>query len=320
MARALGLTAVLALVLGGGACDRRPAPAAVPVEVGGWPRERVVAPATSDPAPLFEPLALDLAPGSPHLVAVRLEVGSGAVDCVVSRAGAELARRRVARLGDDLVVLPVRALDGPGATFAVRQAKGTGPLDVAIRSVTLYSVTADTAASTAAGLADAFERETGRAGDPAVENLVANADFAADDEVRGTPEDWFAYVDTRFDATAHSLEVAGTPPPGRPLVATGPVPVEAGRRYRAVARVAVSRGGVVFRAVDFDELETVAATEAILPAPDGSERSLEFTVPPGCRAIRLRFDAAASGEPTELDLSTVQMEALPQAAPEAKAP
>ena len=141
------------------------------------------------------------------LVAVRLALRSGGVECVVEGpAGEPLARRRVALAGENLALLPVRALDGP-AQLSIIHAGGSGPLEAELREVALYRVEEGTAAGVAAAIAAQFERETGRTADPAAGNLVANADFAGDDEVRGTPADWLAYVEM-FERDLDRLEDA----------------------------------------------------------------------------------------------------------------
>jgi hypothetical protein len=152
--------------------------------------------------------------------------------------------------------------------------------------------------------------------DPASENLVANPDFRADDEVRGTPVDWFAYVETDFDAASHELRASGSPGPWRPYLATGPIRIEPGRRYRAVCRLAVDRGAVRFRAVDFDELTEIATSEP-LPAGGGAvERELVFEATAASPAVRLRFDPVDEGADADFRVVVVQMEELPR--PEAE--
>jgi hypothetical protein len=307
MSARAALAAVAAACVLAAGCGPPPAtiPAGIAVE---GVASRLAAAGGGAPASLVGPFALPVPEGAPSLVAVRLVIVRGAVDCVVSDGATELARRRVERLGDDLVVLAVRATGA--ATLTIAQAPKTGPLDAELRGATLYAVSARTASAAAGAIAEAFERETGRSGDPAVENLVANPDFAADDEVRGTPADWYAYVDTAFDPATHALHVEGPAPARRPFLATGPVKVEAGRRYRATWRMAVARGTVVVRGVDYDELATVFA-EPPVDAGGPIERSLEFIPPAGCRAVRLRFEGTAAGVDTAFDVSIVQIEALP---------
>ncbi len=305
------LLATLAIVCASAACGgSRPAPA-VGRPVDGWPRGPIASGPSSGPAPIFAPVALDTSPGRPHLLAVRLSLGSGAVECVVTRGGTDLATRRVERTGESLVLLPLAPLDPGMASFSLRQPKSTGLLDVELLDVTLVAVSVATASETAAEIAASFERETGRMADVSDENLIANADFASDDEVRGTPADWFAYVATEFDASTHTLHVAGAAPGTRPFLATGPVRVVPGTRYRATWRIAVADGAVQVRVVDYDELSTVAADPPAIAGGGRVERSVEFVAPPDATGVRLRFEPAEPGASAAFDLSTVELEALP---------
>lgn len=305
------LIATLAIVCASAACGgARPVPAEGR-QVDGWPRGPIAHGPSSGSAPIFAPVGLDATPGRPHLLAVRLSLGSGAVDCVVTRGGGDVATRRVERTGESLVILPLGPFDAGVASFSLRQPKSTGLLDVELLDVTLVAVSEATASETAAEIAAAFERETGRTADAADENLIANADFASDDEVRGTPADWFAYVTTEFDAASHTLHVVGTAPGFRPFLATGPVRVVPGTRYRATWRLAVAEGAVQMRVVDYDELATVAADPPAIAGGGRVERSLEFVAPPDATGVRLRFEPAGPGASAAFDLSTVELEALP---------
>ena len=294
-ARASWLGPALAAVLAAG-CATPPAQSTVPVFAA--------APDSTGG------VALPALDRGPYLVAVQVAVDAGAVDVVVSAGQAEFARRRMARVGRNLALLPVAG--APGGTAAVHlEAPSSGPSASArLVDVRLFETSTRDAAALATAVARDFERETGRMANPAVENLVANPDFAADDEVRGTPADWYAYVPTAFDAASHELRVEGPPPVARPFLATAPIRVREGARYRAVCRLSVESGEVAMRAVDYDELLEVGSAPAV-GAPGAAEQSVFFVVPPGCRAVRLRFEPVDPGAAAAFRVAIVQMEELP---------
>jgi hypothetical protein len=242
-------------------------------------------------------------------VCVRVRLDGGVAEIAVSRGAGPVEARRISRLGEGLVILPIGPAGGE-ARLTIRSG-GAGPTDVEVRDVRVGRVRPDLASASAALVAHDFEIETGHLADAADDNLIANADFAADDEVRGTPADWFAYVDTDVDAASRVLSARGTAPDGRPLLATGPVRVRPGRRYRATVRIAVDAGAVVARVVDYDECVTVAETEPLGPGGPTGDATLEFVAPAHTHAVRLRLDPVQRGEAAALRLTAAQLELLP---------
>lgn len=303
--RAFAAAAAMALLaLCSAGCGGDATPSVVAVFVGEPPADALSATAAyATDAPIR--------PGAPHLLAVRCAIDSGAVVVAVVDGERRIAERRVGRLGENLALVPL----GPGAASRLRvvvePARTGGPLAARVRDVRLFEVTPANAVATAGALARAFEAETGRVADPASENLVANPDFRADDEARGTPVDWFAYVETTFDAGSHELRATGSPGPWRPFLATGPIRVEVGRRYRAVCRVTVERGAVRFRAVDYDELAEIGASEPVAAGVGPTEREIVFEASAASPAVRLRFDPVDEGADAAFRVAVVQMEALP---------
>ncbi len=305
--RWLWVLVICALAIGCGV-PAAPSPLSASIALS---RAAILAAATRSPSRLLDPIALDVGTGGIALVAIRFELERGSVECRVTAGQSDVAHRIVERFGDDLVILPVRAIGARKVELTVLQSADTGPVEIAMRGVEVYLVTPSSASATARAISEAFEAETGRMADPAVENLVANADFAADDEVRGTPADWFAYAATRFDASTHTLEVVGRSTDARPFLATGPVRVEPGARYRVRWRLSVTSGAVVVRATDYDELATVFAEEPVGPQAGSVDATETFVAPMGCRAIRVRFEGAEPGVVSQFAIDAVQLERLP---------
>lgn len=280
-----------------------------PAVVAGIPAGPIQKVSTADPLLLAGPVPLDVDPALPAILAVRTNLRSGAFEILVSGPGTGDVRRRVERIGANLTIVPLPAV--PSASLAVYQSANAGPLDFEVLGVTLTPVDPSAASRTAAGLAATFEAETGQLADPRVENLVPNASFAADDEVRGVPADWFAYVDTQANSLDRTLRVAGAPPEGRPYLATGPVRVESGRRYRILLRMAVRAGSVVVRVADYDELRTLAVIGTVSSVDGPVERWISLAASDGDRAFRVRFEPPRAGDAAEFEISAIQMELLP---------
>jgi hypothetical protein len=287
-------------VSGGGPAVRRPLESApLGVHMSG-PSEA--------PVDLVAPVALGDS-ATARLVAVRLELAEGSVVVAIRDAGGvEIVSQRTSRLGENLVVLPVRSgLDRP--ELRVAQPKATGGVRVDLRAVDVVEVDEPRAAAEAARLASEFEAETGRLGNAEPPNLVPNSDFVEDDEVRGTPAEWVAYVPTSVDRAGHVLRAIGRPHPGRPVVATAPMRLVAGRRYRALCRVRLDRGAILFRATDFDEASTLVA-QGSAATGDEVDLTLDFVAPEWPPAVRLRIDSAGDEE-VDVSISEIQLELLP---------
>ena len=300
----LSLTCVLAIGCGEGGIA-----GIGPVEIREFPRERFERPSTPESLLLAGPIALTTYGGMATIVSVRSSLLSGAFDLVANVNGAEFSRRRIERLGENLSIVPLP--DAKSATLAVQQAPNAGPLDVLFLCAEIDSVIPEVALETATSKAARFEAETGQLADPAVENLVPNASFAADDEVRGTPADWFAYVETTTNEQERRLRVTGVAPGRRPLLATAPIRVEPGRRYRVLVRLLVREGSVVVRVADYEELAVIVEVGAAAAGGGPAEFRVEFTAYDGARAARIRFEPAVSGERADFELSAIQMELLP---------
>ncbi len=301
--------ASLAFGIATSGCARQETVAGSPVSLAGLPAVARQFEAESAEVTVFGPAAADVGAGSALLVA-RLSIRRGAVAVIVrDSSGTERARRVVARIGPSLVLIPVMS-DGRMSVEVAEMAE-TGALELDIESMQIVPTVASDGVRRAAELAGAFERETGRLADPARENLVDNADFAEDDEVRGTPRNWFAYVPTTSDALTHSLHVAGMPPPSRPAAATGPVAVSEDRRYRLFVRMRVSAGPILVRVVDYDELLTLSETQFAESGTEDRDATLEFSPPPGCHGVRVQFAPVTPGSPVDFVLLLVQLEELP---------
>ncbi len=300
----LSLSCVLAVGCGEGGITR-----IGPVEIRELPRERFERPSTPESVLLAGPVALTTYGGMATIVSVRSSLRSGAFDLVASVNGSEFSRRRIERLGENLSLIPLP--DAGSATLAVHQAPNAGPLDVLVLRAEIDSVVPEVALETATSKATRFEAETGQLADPAVENLVPNASFAADDEVRGTPADWFAYVETTTNELERRLRVAGVAPGWRPFLATAPIRVEPGRRYRVLVRLVVREGRIVVRVADYEELAVIVEVGTAAAGDGPVEFLVEFTANDGTRAARIRFEPVAPGERADFELSAIQMELLP---------
>jgi hypothetical protein len=277
--------------------------------LAGWPAAKLASEPSRADEPLFAPISIAPATDVGRFVAVRLDLALGAVDCaIVDEARADVVKRRVALEGPELVLLPVPP---GGGALAIRHPRRSGAVELTIADVRLYTTSLENASRAADEVAASFETETGRRGDATPENLITNADFVEDDEVRGTPADWVSYVPTSVDAAAHTLRADGAPSPGRPLVATAPIAIEPGRTYHATLRLRVERGAVAVRLVDFDEVATYAVAEAIAGGDAWSRVSLDLEAPDDARAIRLRIDAG--GDDAAVVLANADLELVPAA-------
>lgn len=243
------------------------------------------------------------------IIAVRSTLCAGAYELVTTVGGVEFSRRRVDRIGENLSLLPLPP--DAVASISVYQSANAGPLDVDFERVDTMRMTPNWASDNARELASSFEAETGQLADPVVGNLVPNASFAADDEVRGTPADWFAYVETSTNVLERKLRVWGTAPGRRPYLATGPMRVESGRRYRVLVRLTVREGAVALRVADYEELRVVADAGTVSAADGSVERRVEFTASDADRAARIRFEPLTAGERADFEISAIQMELLP---------
>jgi hypothetical protein len=181
-----------------------------------------------------------------------------------------------------------------------------------IGELRVVEVEPTSASAVADRLAADFERETGRAADPESDNLVPNGRFAADDELRGVPVDWCAYSTTVVDPTTHTLRARGAPFGERPYLATGPVAIVPGRRYRAECRIRVGDGAVVFRAMDYDEIVVLGSSATAVPSSEFTARVLEFDAPPAAKAVRLWLAPVEPGASAEFELRAMQLEMLPE--------
>jgi hypothetical protein len=312
---ALALAVVAALGASAG-CARRErafgpddAPA---LALDGWtPGRHTRPPSPQTPVP-FSTARASLAPGTACLVSLRSTVLYGSFELrVLDESTRPLARRRVNRLGDNLDLLAVAAPPDGRLFVELIQPARSGPLDVELGALAIHAVSPDTAAPVAAELARQFEIETGRLAAPVEANLVPNADFSEDDEVRGTPADWSAYVAAEVDAGMHVLRAEGTPFGERPYLATGPVVVRPGARYLALCRLRVREGTVVFRIVDYDEVADLGVAPEVSAEDGAVERVLEFT-PGTARAVRLWLAPGASGSAAAFELHAIQLERLPE--------
>ena len=274
-----------------------------------FPLERFERPSTAETSLLARPIALRMDSGMATIVTVRSTLRSGAFELVASVNGSEFSRRRIERLGENLSLIPIPGVES--ATLEVRQAPNAGPLDVLFLRAETMSVIPEAANESAGQMASRFEAETGQLADPIVENLVPNASFAADDEVRGTLADWFAYVETSTNVLERRLRVWGSAPGRRPYLATGPMRVESGRRYRVLVRLTVREGTVALRVADYEELRIIADIGAVSVADGPVERRIDFTASDADRAARIRFEPVTPGERVDFELSTIQMELLP---------
>lgn len=280
-------------------------------KVEGWREGRLVEPATEAPRTIAR---LESIPGGSSeavLFRLSLEIGTGTTEArLVGPDGTVLHARRISLLGANRIYLA-----GPGAlssyTIDVVQPGRTGPVDVTLGELARTDGFVLDPAIQAMRDAEAFERETGRLADPAVGNLVPNADFKEDDEVRGAPKDWLAYVATERDAASRTLLAAGAPMGRRPYLAAGPVRLEAGRRYRALARLEVLEGEVVVKAVDYDETADIGRAEPVLAGEGLTERVFEIDGS-RARAARLWFAPPAPGAPARFVIHAVQLELLPE--------
>lgn len=247
--------------------------------------------------------------GMSAVVSIRTSLQAGAFEIVTSVKGAESSRRRVERIGENLTLLPIPP--DASATLDVYQVENAGPLEVQFLHAEVASGSPEAAIRAASARAARFEAETGQLADPTVENLVPNASFAADDEVRGTPADWFAYVETSTDVQERRLRVSGIAPPRRPFLATGPIRVESDVRYRVIVRVIVRAGAVAIRVADYEDTRLVAEVGAAAVADGPVERRVDFLASEADRAARIRFEPVVPGEFVDFEVSVIQMERLP---------
>jgi hypothetical protein len=304
------LALVAAAVFAAG-CSAAPRPDSGPV-ASGLAAGRYAREAVPESARLFPPAAVSV-DGGVCLVALRSTILEGALDLRVrDGAGRLLGSRRVARPGENLHLIAVVPPPDRQMLIECVQTARAGSVDVEIAGIDVWATTPEAVGGMAERISREFERATNRIADPSAENLVPNADFAEDDDVRGTPADWSAYVTTEVVPGAHSVRAAGAPPPGRPYLATGPIPVEPGARYRASCRVGAQSGAVVFLAMDYDEMREIAAA-APVSAGDEGERSLELEAG-GTRAVRLWLAPPAPGAAATFDLREMRLERLPDGA------
>jgi hypothetical protein len=276
-----------------------------------WPSGLFVSRSSSGNDGLVESITIACEPTQRYLLALRLELEEGAVELNVERASAGPIRRSITRLGPYLALVPLVA-QGETLTASLVQVARSGPVRVELGSLRIQPVEPDTIESAALAISSEFERETGRLADPASDNLVPNADFVEDDEVRGLPAHWSSYAEVTVDRDAHVVVVAGAPYKGRPFLATGPVPLISGRRYRAECRLRVEHGTLDFRAVDYDELTVLAALSVETVGAEFGVFSLEFVAPPEARAVRLWLAPRTSGDGGSFELRTMQLELLPE--------
>jgi hypothetical protein len=278
--------------------------------VEGWPSEGYASRSTSGNDTLVEPISIPCLPNQRYLVVVRLTLEEGAVDVTVGRSSEGRVTRSITRLGPYLALLPVVA-QGDSLSVSLLQKARSGPVRVELGSLRIQAVEPDTIESAAAALVSQFEGETGRIADPISDNLVPNANFAEDDEVRGLPAHWSAYADVTVDDETHVVSVTGAPYEGRPFLASGPVALIPGRRYRAECRLRNTGGALEFRAVDYDERDVLAATEVEPSGPEFGAHTLELVAPPDAKAVRLWLAPRTIGGGGSFELRTMQLELLP---------
>jgi hypothetical protein len=280
-----------------------------PVNVSDFPRGRIELPSTPERRMLAERIPLETGGGMSSIVAVRSTLTTGSFEIVAIVHDAEYSARSVSRLGENLTLLPLPP--DSKAIVNVYQSKNSGPLDVNFETADITNADPEIAYRLAAEMAAEFESKIGQVADPLVENLVPNASFAADDEVRGTPADWFAYVETSSNVLERRLRVTGTAPGRRPFLATGPIRVEPGRRYRILVRMTVFEGGVSMRVADYEELRVISDLGTATAADGPVERRIDFQATDADRAARIRFEPVTQGERADFELSAIQMEVLP---------
>lgn len=281
-----------------------------PTSIKAFPNGQITRTSTATPVAIATAIPIEvLERRTSMLVELRSSLRSGAIDVVAIADGEERSRRRVERIGENLILIFIPS--SSGATLDLVQVANAGPLDVEIKRASFYELEPDFARDVAADAAADFEAETGQLADPLVENLVPNASFATDDEVRGTPADWFAYVETSTNVLERRLRVWGTAPGRRPYVATGPMRVEAGRRYRILVRLTVRDGAVALRVADYEELRVLVDLGSVSAADGPVERRVDFTASDADRAARIRFEPATPGVPADFEITAIQMELLP---------
>ncbi len=275
--------------------------------VESWPPELVVVGSSLGSIPLVGPVRVPCVSGRSYLLAMRLTLEYGALEIHVGNTV-----RRITRLGPYLAIVPYLSRQS-GVEVMLWHPERTGPIRFIFHSLRIQEVEPDTVAAAAVRLEAEFEEETGRMADPVSDNLVPNADFEEDDEVRGLPAHWSAYTDVEIDQDEHVLSVNGTPYEGRPALATGPAALVPGRRYRAECRVRVVEGELSFRAMDYDELNVLASASL-----DGGDRdfeayTLEFVAPGDAKAVRLWIAPERKDSGVRFDLRAIQLELLPEA-------
>jgi hypothetical protein len=304
---------VLASVVGT-SCARVAGPragAATPARVADWPVDRLVEHGAGS-AVLAGPVRIGVADGHTYIVALRLTLEEGAVALALDGAAGGAYSRTISRLGPYLALIPVRAY-GSALALSLEQPQRAGPVRASTGELSIVEVEPSTVEATTSALVEAFERETGRIADPAVDNLVPNADFADDDEYRGLPRDWSIYGDPRVDARLHTLTVASAGYDGRPLAASGPVPVSTGQRYLARCDLRAVNAPVRFRAVDYDEIRQLGESAVVDPADGWSTRTIEFRATDSDRAVRLWLEAANVAN-ASVEIRAIQLEVLPEVA------
>lgn len=314
IAGALGLPGILWLLLAGsltaGCGNEQMAITGYgPVDILEFPQGHIGRPSTPEPVLIAGPIALTTVSDLATIVSVRSRLNSGVYELVTFVDGTEFSRRRIGRIGENMTIVPLPAVGS--ATLAVYQSGNAGPLDVEFVKADVTGVVSDDAVSDALIKSSRFEKETGQLADPAVENMVPNSSFAADDEVRGTPADWFAYVETSTNVLERRLRVWGTAPGRRPYVATGPMRVEPGRRYRILVRLTVRDGAVALRVADYEELRVLVDLGSVSAADGPVERRVDFTASDADRAARIRFEPVTPGVPADFEITAIQMELLP---------
>lgn len=268
-------------------------------------------PATPSDVDLLTPYSLDVDDDNPTLTVVELELSEGIVECQIrSERGGTLQARRITRIGPNLVILPLGRGGARHAQLAFVQPANSGPLSANLQSVSISSVTEKTAARVADSICNEFESRTMVRANPVDDNLIPNADFKSDDEVRGTPADWFAYVETQSNQLDRSLLVSGVPPPNRPFLASAPIRVNGRQFFRLSGRILVRDGMVRVRVMDYDELETVFDSDTVFDPGESRDFSWDFTVPAGTKAVRVWFSPQNSGERAEFVVSEVNLQDL----------
>lgn len=211
---------VLVTVAAMGCADQFGHMAVGPIHIKAFPNGQITRTSTATPVAIATALPIEvLQRRTSVLVSVRSSLRSGAIDVVAMADGEERSRRRLERIGENLILIFIPS--SSGATLDLVQVANAGPLDVEIKRASfLNELEPDFARDVAADEAADFEANSGQLADPLVENLVPNASFAADDEVRGTPADWFAYVETSSNVLERRLRASGTAPGRRPYLAT----------------------------------------------------------------------------------------------------